>query len=92
MEKGIYLSCLFDYYGYLLTDIQIGYFTSYYFDNLTQDEIAEEYKVTKNAVSKTLIEVEKKLEYYESKLHLYENKEKIIDILKSDVDKIIDYI
>ena len=68
MEKGIYLSCLFDY------------------------EIAEEYKVTKNAVSKTLIEVEKKLEYYESKLHLYENKEKIIDILKSDVDKIIDYI
>ena len=48
--------------------------------------------MTKNAVSKTLIEVEKKLEYYESKLHLYENKEKIIDILKSDVDKIIDYI
>ena len=47
MEKGIYLSCLFDYYGCLLTDIQIGYFTSYYFDNLTQDEIAEEYKVTK---------------------------------------------
>ena len=92
MEKGIYLSCLFDYYGCLLTDIQIGYFNSYYFDNLTQDEIAEEYKVTKNAVSKTLIEVEKKLEYYESKLHLYENKEKIIDILKSDVDKIIDYI
>lgn len=92
MEKGIYLSCLFDYYGCLLTDTQNSYFTRYYFDNLTQDEIAEYYNVTKNAVSKTLIEVEKKLEYYESKLHLYENKEKITGILKNDVDKIIDYI
>ena len=92
MEKGIYLSCLFDYYGCLLTDTQNSYFTSYYFDNLTQDEIAENYNVTKNAVSKTLIEVEKRLEYYESKLHLYENKEKITGILKNDVDKIIDYI
>ncbi len=92
MEKGIYLSCLFDYYGCLLTDTQNSYFTSYYFDNLTQDEIAEYYNVTKNAVSKTLIEVEKRLEYYESKLHLYENKEKITGILKNDVDKIIDYI
>lgn len=92
MEKGIYLSCLFDYYGCLLTDTQNSYFTSYYFDNLTQDEIAEYYNVTKNAVSKTLIEVEKKLDYYESKLHLYENKEKITGILKNDVDKIIDYI
>lgn len=92
MEKGIYLSCLFDYYGCLLTDTQNSYFTSYYFDNLTQDEIAGYYNVTKNAVSKTLIEVEKKLEYYESKLHLYENKEKITGILKNDVDKIIDYI
>ena len=92
MEKGIYLSCLFDYYGCLLTDTQNSYFKSYYFDNLTQDEIAENYNVTKNAVSKTLIEVEKRLEYYESKLHLYENKEKITGILKNDVDKIIDYI
>ena len=92
MEKGIYLSCLFDYYGCLLTYTQNSYFTSYYFDNLTQDEIAEYYNVTKNAVSKTLIEVEKRLEYYESKLHLYENKEKITGILKNDVDKIIDYI
>lgn len=92
MEKGIYLSCLFDYYGCLLTDTQNSYFTSYYFDNLTQDEIAEYYNVTKNAVSKTLIEVEKKLDYYESKLHLYENKEKITGILKNDADKIIDYI
>ena len=92
MEKNVYLSCLFDYYGCLFTDTQINYFTSYYFDNLTQDEIAEYYKVTKNAVSKSLIEVEKKLEYYESKLHLYENKQNIINILGNDSDKIIDYI
>lgn len=92
MEKNVYLCSLFDYYGCLLTDIQIKYFESYYFENLLLDEIAENYNVSKNAVSKTLIDVEKKLEYYENKLHLLENNKKIKDILKDDVNKIIDYI
>lgn len=92
MEKSIYLNNLFDYYGVLLTETQVLYFKDYYFDNLTQDEIAENYNVTKNAVSKSLIETEKKLEYYESKLHLFENKLKIKDILGTTADKIIDYI
>lgn len=92
MEKSIYLNNLFDYYGCLLTETQKSYFKDYYFDNLTQDEIAEYYKVTKNAVSKSLIETEKKLEYYESNLHLYENKLKIKEFLGTTADKIIDYI
>lgn len=92
MEKSVYYSSLYDYYGGLFTETQRNYFENYYFENLTQDEIAENYNVSKNAVSKTLIDVEKKLEYYENKLHLLENKNKIEDILKEDINKIIDYI
>lgn len=92
MEKSVYYSSLYDYYGCLFTETQQNYFENYYFENLTQDEIAENYNVSKNAVSKTLIDVEKKLEYYETKLHLLENKNKIEDILKEDINKIIDYI
>lgn len=92
MERNIYLCNLFDYYGDLLTETQVNYFKSYYFENLTLEEIKDNYNVSKNAVSKTIIEVEKKLEYYETKLHLYENRKKIESILKEETNKIIDYI
>ena len=65
----------------------------YYFNNLTQEEIAENYKVSKNAVSKTLKEVKEKLDYYEEKLKLYHNKEKIKTLLSSsEFTKIEEYI
>lgn len=63
------------------------------FNNLTQEEIAENYKVSKNAVSKTLKEVKEKLDYYEEKLKLYHNKEKIKTLLSSsEFTKIEEYI
>ncbi|MDE5630627.1 MAG: helix-turn-helix domain-containing protein, partial [Bacilli bacterium] len=74
MDTQIYLSSLYDYYKALLTARQQGYFEDYYFDNLTMEEIAENNNVSKNAVSKSLIEVKEKLEYYENSLHLLENK------------------
>ena len=83
MEEVIYLNELYDFYGSLLTDKQRDYFENYYFNNLTQEEIAENYKVSKNAVSKTLKEVKEKLDYYEEKLKLYHNKEKIKTLLSS---------
>ena len=38
MEKEIYLTILFDYYGELLTEKQQTYFKNYYFDNLSLAE------------------------------------------------------
>lgn len=93
MEDLLYYTCLFDYYKDLFTKTKKDYFIDYYFSNLTQEEIAENYKVSKNAVSKTLKEVKEKLDYYEEKLKLYHNKEKIKTLLSSsEFNKIEEYI
>ena len=87
MATSIYLSTLYDYYGELLTDKQKVYFESYYFDNLSLQEIAENEEVSRNAVSKTLMAITEKLNYYEDKLHLYENSKKINEIIKDIKDE-----
>lgn len=93
MEDLLYYTCLFDYYKDLFTKTKKDYFIDYYFNNLTQEEIAENYKLSKNAVSKTLKEVKEKLDYYEEKLKLYHNKEKIKTLLSSsEFNKIEEYI
>ena len=41
MDKTVYYSTLYDYYGGLLTDNQREIFEDYYFENLTLQEIAD---------------------------------------------------
>jgi len=76
---------LFDYYGELFTDKQKEYFTDYYFNNLTLQEIADNNSVSKNAVHKNIKDILQKLDYYESKLNLYSNKKKIEKLIV-DID------
>ena len=85
MDKEIYLSSLYDYYGDLLTDKQKEYFEDYYFSNYSLQEIAENYKVSRNAVHKQLKEIENKLIDYEDKLNLLKKAEEIREII-SDLD------
>ena len=93
MENQIYVTSLYDYYRGLLTTKQQEYFEDYYFDNLTMEEIADYNGVSKNAVSKSLIEVKDKLEEYENILKLYKNKQRIQEILEQEeLNKIIDFI
>ena len=54
MEERDKLIILFDYYEKLLTDSQKNYFMEYYFDNLSLSEIADNFSVSRNAVSKDL--------------------------------------
>ena len=61
-------SILFDYYGELFTDKQKEYFTDYYFNNLTLQEIADNNNVSRNAVHKNIKDILQKLDYYEEKL------------------------
>ena len=80
-------SYLFDYYGELFTDKQKEYFTDYYFNNLTLQEIADNNNVSRNAVHKNIKDILSKLDYYEEKLNLYSNKQKIEKLLENvDVD------
>ena len=78
-------SILFDYYGDLFTDKQKEYFTDYYFNNLTLQEIADNNNVSRNAVHKNIKDILQKLDYYEDKLNLYNNKLKIEKLIK-DID------
>lgn len=78
----IRLGILFDYYGELLTDKQQAFFKDYYFDNLTLQEIADNYGISRNAVHKTLNTISKKLNFYEDKLKLYVKAEKIRELVK----------
>lgn len=81
MDNQVLLSILYDYYGELLTDKQQNYFKDYYFDNLTLSEISENYNISRNAIHKSLKEIEEKLFYYEEKLKLYEKNTKIKKII-----------
>ena len=85
-------SYLFDYYGELFTDKQKEYFTDYYFNNLTLQEIADNNNVSRNAVHKNIKDILAKLDYYEEKLNLYSNKQKIDKILENVDDNIKEQI
>lgn len=80
---NIYYVELFDYYGELFTDKQKEYFTDYYFNNLTLQEIADNNNVSRNAVHKNIKELVQKLEYYEEKLNLYKNRQRILKLIEN---------
>lgn len=93
MEKEVYLTILFDYYGKLLTENQQKYFSSYYFDDLSLGEIKENLNISRNGIHKQLKVIEEKLLHYESILHLYEKDKKLEQLLeKIDDKKIVEEI
>ena len=87
MEKEIYLTILFDYYGELLTEKQQTYFKSYYFDNLSLAEISENLNVSRNAIHKELKYISEKLEYYEEHLKIYEKDKKLETLIEKMTDE-----
>lgn len=76
------LTIIYDYYGDLLTDKQQLYFEDYYFNNLSLQEIAINYNISRNAVYNSLKEIEKKLLHYEEILKLYKKSKKIKELIK----------
>ena len=93
MHDVIYFNELYDIYGKLLTEKQREYFEDYYFNNLSLQEIADSYDVSRNAISKTLKEIKEKLDYYESNLKLLGNNKKIRELLsEEDLKRIEEYI
>ena len=98
MEKIDELIILFDYYEKLLTESQKNYFIEYYFNNLSLSEIAENFNVSRNAVSKDLKLTVEKLNGYEEKLKLYSKDKKLrrlVNVIKDEelkekINKILD--
>lgn len=85
MEKRDLLIILYDYYERLLTDKQKEYFSLYYFDNLSLSEISENLLVSRNAIHKSLKNIESLLLDYEDKLKIYHKTKIIEDIVKGNI-------
>ena len=84
LEKKDYYNILYGYYNSLLTSKQQQMFTSYYEEDFSLSEIAEELNVSRNAVWDTLKKVIDKLE---SKLKLY-HKDIILNNKLNELEKI----
>lgn len=83
MDDKFRLVELFLIYEDLLTDKQKLYFRSYALDDLSLQEVADNYKVSRNAVHNMVKGVEKALNKYEDTLKIYEKKNKIIKLLEN---------
>ena len=82
LEKSFEISILFDFYGPLLTDRQQTFVDLYFNENLSLSEIAQQFGVTKQAVSEGLKKSERSLRYYEEKLGLVERWKNEIGVSK----------
>lgn len=86
IEKKERINQLFDIYENLFTEHQIQIFQSYYQDDLSLKEIAEDFDISRNAVHDLLKRVEVMLEDYEAKLHLLEKINEIEKIIENQDD------
>ena len=80
----IYLNDLYDLYNSLLSDKEKLTFEDYYQNDLSLSEIAQNYNVTRNAIHKSIKNVENKLTSYEDKLKLYKKKQEILKLIDNN--------
>lgn len=94
MDELVYYNDLYDLYKNLLTQKQQEYFEEYFFNNLSLSEIAENYNISRNAISKQLSVIKEKLDDYEEKLGLYNKNKKIneLNIDENTKNKIMDIL
>ena len=82
MEEDIKYTMLYDIYGKLLTDKQQAIFEEYYLYNLSLREIAENKKISYQAVRDSIKNSKEMLDKYESIVGMSK--------LQADIKKIID--
>lgn len=89
MEKNIEIGLLYEFYNELLTKKQQYVIDSYYNNDLSLSEIAEELSISRQGVQKQIKDAEKTLYNYEEKLQLLnkflENK-KILETIYKDLN------
>ena len=78
-EEG---NLLLDFYGELLTEHQLNIMNDYFRDDLSMNEIAINYDISKAAVSDLINRTVKQLENYETKLNLIKQDKQLDIIIK----------
>lgn len=86
MKEREYLLSLYEIYGKLLNEKEKKYFEIYYFEDLSLQEIADNFNVSKSYVGKYLNGIENKLYFFENGLNIFEKNCKIRDLI-SDLDE-----
>lgn len=93
MERKVELGILCEIYGKLLTKRQYNILNSYFNDDLSLTEIAENNNITRQAVNDIVKKGESKLLDYEKKLEIMKktvNQEKLIQNVLEELSKITD--
>ena len=85
MIKHVRIGILLDIYGSLLTNRQLQILNTYYNEDMSLSEIAEEFNISRQGVLDNVKKGEKKLLEYEEKLHILENQEN----RKNKIDKVL---
>ncbi|MBR2533420.1 MAG: DNA-binding protein [Erysipelotrichaceae bacterium] len=96
MQRNRELECLMlDYYGDLLTRHQRDILDEYFNEDLSMNEIAENYKVSKSAIQDLIKRSLNQLYDYEKNLKMIEKDHKLNDIMnemmKEENDLLIEY-
>ena len=77
IEDNLKIAKLIDVYGVLLTNKQMEIMSSYYFDNLTLSEIADNYNISRQAVNDCLAQATKVLFNLEDKLQFVKKNDNL---------------
>ncbi|MBQ6560642.1 MAG: DNA-binding protein [Erysipelotrichaceae bacterium] len=88
-----YEICLFDYYGDLLTSHQKEILQEYYYEDLSMNEIAENYEISKSAVQDLIKRCLIQLNEYENKLNLIrmvKNLDMILEEMRKENNELLD--
>ncbi len=91
MEKNVKISMLCQIYGKLLTKKQLTILKNYYDNDLSLSEIAENHRITRQAVRDIIKKGENKLFELEEKLEIMKrmfNQEEKIAIILSELTRI----
>ena len=86
-------SLMLDYYGDLLTQHQVDILDEYFNEDLSMNEIADNYQISKAAVQDLIKRSMQQLDNYEKVLKLIEKDKKLSDILlemKNEDNKLLD--
>jgi predicted DNA-binding protein YlxM (UPF0122 family) len=84
---------LFDYYGDLLTSHQKEILQEYYYEDLSMNEIAENYSISKSAVQDLIKRCLNQLNEYENKLNLIRmdrDLDRILDQMRNENNEMLD--
>lgn len=87
INNRVYLIELFDIYHKLLTKKQQAHFKLHFFDDLSLNEIADQYQVSKVAIYDSIEKSKNALLLFENNLKIYEKQQKRLNFYQSIDDK-----